>query len=70
MKQNMGSTDRLFRTIAALLIGGLYFTDVISGTTAIVLGLLAVIFLFTASISSCPLYLPFRFSTKKSEKLV
>lgn len=69
MKQNMGSTDRLVRTLVAILIGGLYFTNVISGTTAIVLGLLAVIFLFTASVGFCPLYRPFKFSTKKIEKV-
>jgi hypothetical protein len=67
MKQNMGSTDRLIRTVVALVIGALYFTDVISGTSAIVLGILAVIFLFTASVASCPLYVPFKFSTMKTQ---
>jgi len=68
MKSNMGSTDRIIRTIVAFVIGGLYFGDVISGTTAIILGLFAVILLLTSVISFCPLYAPFKFSTRKTEK--
>ncbi len=68
MTANMGNTDRIIRTVSALLIGGLYFAEIISGTTAILLGVLAVILLFTGSIGFCPLYMPFRFSTKKIQK--
>jgi len=68
MKSNMGIADRIIRTIAALVVGGLYFGDVISGTTAIILGLFAVILLLTSVISFCPLYAPFKFSTRKTEK--
>ncbi len=68
MKQNMGSYDRIIRMFAALLIGGLYFGGVLSGTTAIVLGLLAVILLSTGTFGFCPLYRPFGFSTRKMEK--
>ncbi|MBI2619204.1 MAG: DUF2892 domain-containing protein [Ignavibacteriales bacterium] len=70
MKHNMGSADRILRSAIALTIGGLYFADSISGTTAIILGLLAVIFLFTGSVGFCPLYAPFKFSTKKVQKSV
>ena len=68
MKHNMGNTDRLLRTIAAIAIGVLYFANAISGTTALTLGILAVILLFTSAVSFCPLYMPFRFSTRKAEK--
>ncbi len=68
MKQNMGTTDRIVRSLTALAIGALYFADAISGTTAVILGLLAVIFLFTGSLGFCPLYAPFKFSTKKVKK--
>jgi hypothetical protein len=43
----------------------LYLTNQISGTAAIILGLFAVIFLLTSFMAFCPLYVPFRFSTKK-----
>ncbi|MBS1764086.1 MAG: DUF2892 domain-containing protein [Bacteroidetes bacterium] len=70
MKKNMGNADRIIRIIAALLIAILYFTHQISGTTAIVLAILAVIFLATSLISFCPLYLPFGLSTvKKSTQI-
>lgn len=66
MKQNMGNVDRALRTVAAIVIAVLYFTDQISGLAAIILGLFAVIFLLTSAIKFCPLYLPFKLSTKKS----
>ncbi len=64
MKKNIGSTDKIFRILIALVIGGLYYTEIISGTTALVLGAFAVIFLLTSFISFCPLYLPFGINTK------
>jgi len=68
MKKNMGSTDKIIRIIIALVIGVLYFTKVIEGTTALVLGVLAIIFLLTSFISFCPLYLPFGINTNKKPK--
>ena len=65
MKQNMGSVDRIVRVVFALLVAALYFTDSISGTVAIILGLFAVIFLATSTMGFCPLYVPFKLSTKK-----
>lgn len=65
MKKNMGIVDRLIRTLLAILVGVLYVTGLISGTTAIVLGILAVIFLLTSLLSTCPLYMPFGLSTRK-----
>ncbi|MCP5143628.1 MAG: DUF2892 domain-containing protein [Gammaproteobacteria bacterium] len=64
MKQNMGGLDRMLRVIVALVIGGLYFGKVISGTLAIVLGVLAVVFLGTSAIGFCPLYPPLGINTK------
>ncbi len=66
MKANMGTIDRIIRSALAILVGVLYFTGQISGTVAIVLGVLAVIFLLTSVISFCPLYAPFRFSTRRN----
>ena len=67
MKQNMGTIDRAIRLIAAAIIAALYFTGQISGTLAIVLGVIAVIFLVTSLIGWCPAYLPLKLSTKKGE---
>jgi Na+(H+)/acetate symporter ActP len=67
MKKNMGTIDRIIRTILAVVVAILYFTGQISGTAAIILGALAVIFLITSAIGFCPLYFPFKFSTMKKE---
>lgn len=66
MKKNMGSADRIIRAVAAIVIAALYFGNSLSGTAATVLGLLAVIFLVTGALGFCPLYLPFKFSTRKA----
>ncbi len=65
MKANMGTTDRVIRTVAALAIAALYFTGRISGTVAIVLGAVAAMFLFSSFVSWCPAYAPFGFSTRR-----
>jgi Protein of unknown function (DUF2892) len=68
MKKNMGSTDKIIRILIALLIGVLYYTETISGTTAIVLLAFAIIFLITSFISFCPLYVPLGISTCKKKE--
>jgi Protein of unknown function (DUF2892) len=65
MKTNMGKADKAVRILAAVAIIGLYYANVISGTLAIVLLILAGIFILTSFIGVCPLYLPFGLSTKK-----
>ena len=62
MKKNMGTADRVIRILIAAVIAVLYFTDQITGTAAIILGILAIIFLLTSFVSFCPLYAPFRIS--------
>ena len=68
MKANMGTLDRVLRTLVALVIAGLYYAGKISGTLAIVLGAFAVIFLVTSFLRWCPVYAPFGFSTLKDPK--
>ncbi len=63
MKKNMGSLDKTIRLAIAALIAVLYFTQMISGTLALVLGAVAVIFVLTSLVSFCPLYLPFGIKT-------
>ncbi|MET6999890.1 YgaP family membrane protein [Chitinophaga defluvii] len=67
MKKNMGTADKTIRILIAVVIGVLYFTNTISGTVAIILGILAVAFVLTSFISFCPLYLPFGISTLKKK---
>ena len=65
MKKNMGLIDRIIRLVLAAVVGVLYFTGQITGTAAIILGIFALIFVATSAIGFCPLYVPFKFSTRK-----
>jgi len=67
MKKNMGTIDRVIRTLLAVVVVALYFTDKISGTLAIVLGIVAIGFLLSSFVGVCPGYLPFGFSTRKPQ---
>jgi hypothetical protein len=68
MKPNMGTEDRILRVVAAIVIAILYFTHVISGTVAIVLLVLAAVFILTSLVSFCPLYAPFGLSTRRKNQ--
>jgi uncharacterized membrane protein len=67
MKKNMGSADRIIRVMLAVLVGVLYFMNVISGTIAIVLLAFAAVFILTSMVSFCPLYLPLGLSTLRKK---
>ncbi len=68
MKKNMGSLDKTLRILAAIAVAILYYTNVISGTTALILGVLAVVFVITSFLSFCPLYLPFGINTGRKQQ--
>ena len=67
MKQNMGTTDRIIRTVVAIIIAILYFTRVISGTLAIILGIIAALLLVTSILGWCLIYAILGISTKRKE---
>ena len=56
MKPNMGTIDKSVRIAAAVAIAILYFTNIISGTLAVILFILAGIFIITGFIIFCPVY--------------
>ena len=68
MKKNMGTVDKVIRVLVAVIILVLYFTHVVSGTLAVILLILAGIFILTSLLGFCPLYLPFGLSTRKKEE--
>lgn len=68
MTKNMGMVDRILRTVVAVVIVALYFGGQISGTVALVLGIVAAIFVVTSLVSWCPAYMPFGLSTRKEGK--
>ncbi|UCF65296.1 MAG: DUF2892 domain-containing protein [bacterium] len=62
MKNNMGSVDRILRGIAGVVViaVGFYYQSW--------WGAFGLIFLLTALVSWCPLYIPFKISTKKARQ--
>lgn len=64
MTKNMGSIDRTLRLLVVIGIAVAYWLGHLSGTTAIVLGVVAAVFLLTSLVGTCPAYLPFGISTR------
>lgn len=67
MKQNMGTIDRAIRILLAIVFVVLYFSGVVTGTFGIILLVFAGIFILTSLVSFCPLYVPFKLSTRKKQ---
>lgn len=65
---NMGTLDRTVRIAIAVVIAVLYFAGAISGTLAIILGIVAIVFVLTSLVGFCPLYVPFKLSTRKGKE--
>ena len=62
---NVGGFDRIFRIVAGIVLiaVGFFFMSGVAGT---VVGIIGFIPLVTGLIGWCPLYAPFKFSTRKS----
>lgn len=68
MKKNVGTVDRIFRGIAALLVLMLILTKTVQGGIAIIFGVMATILLFTSTTRFCPCYMRFNINTDKNKK--
>ncbi len=67
MKSNMGTTDKIIRIAAAVLIVILYFTGVITLTLGIILLVIAGVFVLTSLFSFCPIWAIFGVNTCKNK---
>jgi len=68
MKTNMGTVDKVVRILITIVIVCLYYTQVITGTLAIILLVVSGVLILTSIIGFCPLYLLFRINTGKKKK--
>ena len=66
MKRNLSNIDRIVRVVLAAVFAYLHFGGIVTGTLGIVLLVLGGVFLLTAVVAFCPLYLPFNLSTYKN----
>lgn len=67
MEQNMSMTDKYVRMALALTIALLYFFGIITGTLALVLVIVGIIFALTSVVRFCPLYKVFGISTCRKD---
>ena len=67
MKKNVGIFDRILRIVLAVLAVVLYLSGAVSGSIAIIFGILAVAFLVTGFAGYCPMYGACRISTQRTE---
>lgn len=64
-KKNMGTTDRIVRFVLAVVLLIAAFTMPMSSVLSTILIILGVVLIGTSLVSFCPLYLPFKLSTRK-----
>ena len=64
----MGAIDRIVRLLLAGAVAVLYLAGAVSGRVAIVLGVIAVIFVVSGLVGFCPLYVPFKLSTSREPR--
>jgi hypothetical protein len=65
MKLNVGNLDRIVRIVLAAVIAVLFLTKVIEGTLGIILLIVGGVFLVTAIIGVCPIWLLLNVNTRK-----
>jgi hypothetical protein len=65
MKQNIGGSDRIVRIVLAVLLTVGAWMAGFGSIGGIILLVLAAVMLVTSAVGFCPLYAPFRFSTKR-----
>ena len=65
MKRNVGIVDMVIRIVLAGVVAVLYFAHLLSPVAAVILGILAVVFLVTGIARFCPLYLLLGLSSKR-----
>jgi len=64
MRRNMGNMDRAIRFIIGVVMMGVGF-GAMGGGAGIAVGVIGAVLFATSLVGWCPLYIPFRISTRK-----
>ena len=67
MKKNLGNVDRVLRILYAVVVAILFFTNVISGITGIILLVIGIILALTSLVSFCPIYWTLGWNSNKKQ---
>ena len=65
MKKNLGKIDRLIRALAGISVLVLMATQKIAGPAEFILGIIALMLLFTSVTSFCPCYVRMNVNTSR-----
>lgn len=65
LPRNLGTTDRLIRAGAAVLLMLLQLTGAFTGLTSLLMGVVAAVLLLSSAMGSCLIYAPLRLSTRR-----
>lgn len=61
--KNMGRLDRTIRFIVGVVLLGLYFTDILTGTIGTIALVFSIVLIGTSFVGICGLYIPFQYRT-------
>jgi hypothetical protein len=67
MKKNVGALDKGMRVLVALVVAILIYADVLTGTLALVLGIVSLVLVVTSLVNFCPLYALFGINTCRKQ---
>ena len=68
MKPNVGSTEKIIRLLAGLVLLALYFFSVIPGVWGTVSLIVGALLLITGLVNYCPLWTVFKINTVEKKK--
>lgn len=63
MAKNIGEVDKIIRFLIAVMIGGTFYFQLVTGMTAFLLGVVVLVMVGTTVSGICPLYFLLGFST-------
>ncbi|HVZ57762.1 MAG TPA: DUF2892 domain-containing protein [Chitinophagaceae bacterium] len=68
MKKNLGAADRVIRIVLGIVLGYLYFGNILTGAGGVVVLAIGAILILTSLVSFCPLYAIFGIHTGPHKK--
>ena len=68
MIKNVGKTDKMVRTLLAIILLGLIFFVGLGTVVNVILGVIIAVLVVTSMSGTCPAYMPLKMSTNKEDE--
>jgi hypothetical protein len=65
MPRNMGTVDRVVRALVGIVLLGLVLLGYLGLPWNVVAAVVGIVFLVTSAVGFCPLYVPFKITTRR-----